>query len=61
MDPNIVAIQVQLYCLQMEKYECLEKTVVDTILYSSILKLDGAGHVYHSDNQDICEAGDINH
>ena len=37
------------------------KNVVETILYSGILKPDGAGHIFHSDNKDICEAWEINY
>ena len=56
MDPNIVTNQAPLYCLQRGKCESLEKIVVETILFSGILKPDGAGHIFHSDNKDICEA-----
>ena len=39
----------------------LEKIAVDTILFSGILQLDGAGQIYYLDNEDNSEARDLNH
>ena len=61
MDPNTVAIQSQLYSLQWRNMSAWRKIVVETILYSGILKLDGAGQIYYLDSEDDSEARDLNH
>ena len=47
MDPNIVEIQAQMYCLRRGEIGVLEKSSWIPTLYSISLKLDGAGHIYH--------------
>ena len=53
MDQNFVAIRARLHYLLREKYESLKGLDCGhSVSYSGILKLDGAGHIYHWYNKE---------